>query len=116
MAGNNSEQTDFYASPEMLHIERRCASTASNDYESLKKMDIDRRWNEDNRIPMWNFGMTNFGFDQNFLYGGNSICLTDDDRQTITEDNNDEEGESRKVTGHRYMTYNGNWFNLPSEE
>lgn len=110
MGQDNLEETNYDTSPEMICVERRCTT---ENADSLKKMDFDTRWNKDNRIPTWNFGMMNFGFDQNFTYGGNAINLTDDEeRQTITEDSEEEEGVSRKVTGHRRMAYNGNWFKI----
>ncbi|MBR4316871.1 MAG: hypothetical protein IKP65_07930 [Alphaproteobacteria bacterium] len=68
-------------------------------------MNIDQRWNEDNRIPTWTFGMVNFGFDANFVQKGGMINGTDDFVLKILKDNEE--------IGTRKINYNGNWFKLP---
>lgn len=93
-------------SQKMINITVNC--NAIDDVNKLKAMDIDRRWNEDNRIPTWTFGMMNFGFDQNFIQNAMIINDTDDRVQTILED--------EEIIGDRNIRYNGNWFklNLPN--
>ena len=104
-------ETDIHypGSPKMIPGESRCTT---DSIEKLKKMSIDQRWERDNRIPTWNFGMANFRFDQNFIHQGNIINDTDDFVQTILSDKEGENGAVREVTGTRKIKFNGGWFRI----
>jgi hypothetical protein len=97
----------YEQSPNMLMGTVHCNNI--DDVKKLKSMSIDRRWEEDNRIPTWTFGMQNFGFDQNYLHQGNIINDTDDRVQKILGET---EEEVNVIIGTRNIRYNGNWFKM----
>lgn len=99
-------ENQYKKSPEMIHMQTKCLE----EKEDLKKMDITRRFYNDNRIPTWTFGMVNFSFDQNFIQNGLIINDTDDRVQTIIDDN--QEGTGREITGTRNIKFNGSWFKM----
>ena len=93
-----------YIYPEMIGGTVYCNEKAS--VEELKAMSIDRRWQEDNRLLTWTFGLVNAGFDQRFLQNGGIICDTDDRVLKIVDKNQEEPDE---VKGYRYVRHNGSW-------
>ena len=93
----------YSQSPNMIHGRIHCCGTERD----LASMDIDRRWEMDNRIPTWNFGMVNFGFDQNFLQNGGSICATDDEVIKVIDKN---QPESKENVATRQIRFNGQGF------
>ena len=109
MSSSSSESQalpHYPQSPSMIAGKTHCTRHTN---EQLKEMGIDRRWECDNRIPTWNFGMVNFRFDQNFMQNGSVINATDDTTQTILADKDD---GTREITGTRRIAYNGSWFRL----
>lgn len=106
----NDQKISYTGSPAMLN-NRVYNNTGSNN-KSLKEMSIDRRWECDNRIPTWNFGVMNFGFDQNFIHKGNIIDDTDEFTLNLTDDVETENGPLREVVGVRKIKFNGSWFNI----
>lgn len=96
----------YEQSPKMINGVTHC--NIKSDKE-LKHMSIDRRWEQDNRIPTWTFGMQNFGFDQHFLHNGLIINDTDDRIQKILGET---ETQTNVIIGTRNIRYNGNWFKM----
>ena len=94
-------------SPNMIFGKVTCNGIDADSVDKLKAMDIDRRWNCDNRIPTWTFGMVNMGYDMNFVHKGGIVCDTDDRVQKIESDVDTEDGVIRKVTATRNIKYNG---------
>lgn len=93
----------YKQSPNMIYSYISCNKQGID----LKNMNIDQRWNEDNRIPTWTFGMVNFNFDVNFIHKRNVINETDDFVLKILKDNQE--------IGTRKINHNGNWFKLPEQ-
>ena len=94
-------------SPNMILGKVTCNGLDADSVEKLKKMDIDRRWECDNRVPTWTFGLVNMGYDFNFVHKGGIVCDTDDRVQKIESDVDSEDGVVRKVTATRNIKYNG---------
>lgn len=102
----------YEQSPKMICGQTACNGPEASTVEKLKAMDIDRRWECDNRIPTWNFGVVNFGFSQNFIHKGNIINDTDEFTLNIYSDVEGENGPVRDVTATRKIRFNGSWFNI----
>ncbi len=104
---SNSESLPVYNTSESLvHIK---TNACKHTDEQLKNMDINRRWEADNRTATWNLGMVNFGFDQNFLHKGGMINDTDDRVQPIWD------SDALEITGYRRIVYNGSWLKTNGE-
>ncbi len=74
---NSNEALPHYQqSPDMIQVKLTMNGIDADSVEKLKAMDIDRRWNCDNRVPTWTFGMVNMGHDFNFLHNGGIVCDT----------------------------------------
>ena len=104
---SNEALPHYHQSPDMIQVKLTMNGIDADSVEKLKAMDIDRRWNCDNRVPTWTFGMVNMGHDFNFLHKGGIICDTDDRVQKIEEDVETDDGVVRKVTKTRTIKYNG---------
>ena len=96
---------NYTISPNMIGGTVYC--NEKSKVEELKAMNIDRRWNEDNRVLTWTFGLINAAFDQRFVHQGMLINDTDDRALKIVDKN---EEESNELKGYRNTRYNGNWF------
>ncbi len=95
---------NYATSPKMIGGTVYCNEKASA--EQLREMDINRRWNEDNRLLTWTFGLVNAGYDQRFIQNGGIINDTDDRVQKIVDKNEEEHDE---LKGYRNIKNNGNW-------
>lgn len=104
---NNADGLPVYDTSESLV--RMKVNACKHTDEQLKNMGIDRRWEADNRTATWNFGMVNFGFDQNFLHKGGMIDDTDDRVQPIWD------SDALEITGYRRIVYNGSWMKINKE-
>ena len=100
-------------SPKMLFNERRCNDASS---DALKSMTPERRWQMDNRIPTWKYGMVNFGYGQNFVFGNPVVNDTDHRRLRIVGDVETEDGVDRGIVGIRDIRYNGQWFTFDEKK
>ena len=101
-------------SPEMLVNTRHCNDRPD---EALKGMSLEHRWMLDNRIPTWRFGMVNFGFSQNFVFGNPVINDTDHRYLKISADVEGDDGRvSREIIATRNIQHNGQWMRLPEEQ
>ena len=99
-------------SPEMLVNDRGCNDA---DDDAIKSMTPERRWRMDNRVPTWKFGMVNFGFSQNFVFGNPVVNDTDHRFMKIVGDVETEDGTDRGIVGTRDIRYNGQWFKFGKE-
>lgn len=104
-----SEKKHYPGSPKMIQGKQYCTTES---IEKLKNMSIDQRWERDNRIPTWTFGMANFHFDHNFIHQGNIVNDTDEFVLNIESDVDGENGPVREVIGTRKIRFNGSWFNI----
>jgi len=108
MAEENIRELPHHVqSPNMIQAKLTMNGIDADSVEKLKAMDIDRRWNCDNRVPTWTFGMVNMGHDFNFVHKGGIVCDTDDRVQKIESDVDSEDGIIRKVTATRNIQHNG---------
>ena len=98
---------NYSISPKMIGGAVYCNEKSS--VEDLKAMNIDRRWNEDNRVLTWTFGLINAAFDQKFIQNGMVINETDDKVLKIVDKNKE---ESEELKGYRHTRYNGNWLKV----
>lgn len=87
----------------------------NNTVEKLRSMNIDRRWQEDNRIPTWTFGLVNMAYDLNFIHKANIICDTDDRVQPIEADVEGENGVERQIIGARNIRFNGQGIQIKTD-
>ena len=97
----------YEQSPNMICAKLRMNGLDADSVEKLKAMNIDRRWECDNRIPTWTFGLVNMGHDFHFVQNGGIICDTDDRLLKIEKDVDTEDGAIRKITATRNIRYNG---------
>lgn len=104
---NIGELPHHIQSPNMICAKLTMNGLDADSVEKLKAMDIDRRWNCDNRVPTWTFGLVNMGHDFNFVHKGGIVCDTDDRVQKIEEDVETDDGVIRQVTKTRNIKYNG---------
>ena len=117
--GNSNENVPegaphYGQSPNMLVNTRHC-NDASED--ALKAMTPERRWMMDNRVPTWKFGVVNFGFGQNFVFGNPVINDTDHRYLKVSADAEDEDGRTyREIVATRNIKYNGQWMKFPEEQ
>lgn len=104
---NNEALPHYHQTPNMIQTKLTMNGIDADSIEKLKNMNIDRRWNCDNRVPTWTFGLVNMGHDFNFVHKGGIVCDTDDRVQKIEEDVETNEGVIRQVTKTRNIKYNG---------
>ena len=109
---NSGALPHYHQSPNMTFGKAACNGAGARSVEELKGMGIDRRWECDNRIPTWNFGVVNFGFDQNFIHKANVIDDTDEFTLNVHSDVEGDNGPVRDVTATRKIRFNGSWFNV----
>lgn len=88
----------------------------NNTVEKLRNMNIDRRWQEDNRIPTWTFGLVNMAHDFNFIHKANIVCDTDDRVQQIVADVEGVNGIERQIIGARNIRFNGQGIQIKTDE
>jgi len=107
-SGSSSDALPHYhQSPNMICVKLTMNGIDADTVDKLKAMDIDRRWECDNRIPTWKFGLVNMGHDFHFVHNGGTVCDTDDRLMKIESDVDTEDGAIRKQTATRNIKYNG---------
>lgn len=97
----------YNQSPNTIRTKIACNGIDADTVEKLKAMDIDRRWQCDNRIPTWKWGLVNMAYDFNFIHKGGIVNDTDDRLLKIEGDVDTEDGAIRQQIGTRDIKYNG---------
>ncbi len=97
----------YHQSPNMICAKLRMNGIDADTVEKLKAMNIDRRWERDNRIPTWAHGLVNMGHDFHFVHQGGIVCDTDNRLMKIEKDVETEDGTARKIVATRNIRYNG---------
>ena len=97
----------YNQSPNTIRTKIACNGIDADTVEKLKAMNIDRRWQCDNRIPTWKWGLVNMAYDFNFIHKGGIVNDTDDRLLKIEGDVDTEDGAIRQQIGTRDIKYNG---------
>ena len=107
-SSSSSEALPHYnQSPHTIRTKISCNGIDADTVEKLRAMGIDRRWECDNRIPTWTFGLVNMAYDFNFVHKGGIVNDTDDMLLKIEGDVDTEDGAIRQHVATRDIKYNG---------
>ena len=97
----------YLQSPNMIYGKITCNGLDADSVDKLKAMNIDRRWQCDNRIPTWKWGLVNMGYDFNFVHKQNVVNDTDNMLLKVEADVDTEDGAIRQQIATRDIKYNG---------